>query len=73
MKPGKLHYGWIVIFMGLSLRRAESVANYLMDNFNIGSDRIVVNYYGVANPAASNGTSEGRAMNRRVEIAVGGL
>jgi OOP family OmpA-OmpF porin len=59
--------------MGLSLRRAESVANYLMDNFNISSDRIVVNCYGVANPVASNGTSEGRAMNRRVEMAVGGL
>jgi OOP family OmpA-OmpF porin len=59
--------------LSLSLRRAESVANYLMDNYNIGSDRIVVNYYGVANPAASNGTSEGRAMNRRVEVAVGGL
>jgi OOP family OmpA-OmpF porin len=59
--------------LGLSLRRAESVANYLMDNFNITSDRIVVNYYGPANPAASNATSEGRAMNRRVEVAVGGL
>jgi OOP family OmpA-OmpF porin len=59
--------------LGLSLRRAESVANYLMDNYNIGSDRIVVNYYGIANPAASNATSEGRAMNRRVEVAVGGL
>jgi OOP family OmpA-OmpF porin len=59
--------------LGLSLRRAESVANYLMDNYNIGDDRIVVNYYGPANPAADNGTSEGRAMNRRVEVAVGGL
>lgn len=59
--------------LGLSLRRAESVANYLMDNFSIGSDRIVVNYYGEANPAASNDTSDGRAMNRRVEVAVGGL
>ena len=44
-----------------------------MDNHNITSERIVVNYYGVANPAASNATSEGRAMNRRVEVAVGGL
>jgi OOP family OmpA-OmpF porin len=59
--------------MGLSLRRAESVANYLMDNYSVTSERIVVNYYGPANPAASNATSEGRAMNRRVEIAVGGL
>jgi OOP family OmpA-OmpF porin len=59
--------------MGLSLRRAESVSNYLMDNYYISSDRIVVNYYGPANPAASNNTAEGRAMNRRVEVAVGGL
>lgn len=59
--------------LGLSLRRAESVSNYLMDNFNIASDRIVVNYYGQANPASGNATSDGRAMNRRVEIAVGGL
>lgn len=59
--------------LGLSLRRAESVSNYLMDNYMIAGDRIVVNYYGPANPAASNATSKGRAMNRRVEIAVGGL
>jgi OOP family OmpA-OmpF porin len=59
--------------LGLSLRRAESISNYLMDNFNITSERVVVNYYGEANPAASNSTSEGRAMNRRVEVAVGGL
>jgi OOP family OmpA-OmpF porin len=59
--------------LGLSLRRAESVADYLLDNFNIPSDRVVVNYYGPANPVASNATPEGRAMNRRVEVAVGGL
>jgi OOP family OmpA-OmpF porin len=59
--------------VGLSLRRADSVSNYLMDNYDVTSDRIVVNYYGPANPAADNATAEGRAMNRRVEIAVGGL
>lgn len=59
--------------LGLSLRRAESVASYLMDNYMITNDRIVINYYGPANPVASNTTSEGRAMNRRVEVAVGGL
>ncbi len=59
--------------LSLSLRRAESVANYLMDNYNIADDRIVVNYYGPANPIASNATAEGRAKNRRVEIAVGGM
>ena len=59
--------------LGLSQRRANSAANYLMDSHNISSDRIVVNYYGEANPVASNDTEEGRAQNRRVEIAVGGL
>jgi OOP family OmpA-OmpF porin len=59
--------------LGLSLRRAESIANYVMDNYMISGDRIVVNYYGSANPVGDNATAEGRAMNRRVEIAVGGL
>ena len=34
---------------------------------------IVRSRYGKANPVASNDTEEGRAQNRRVEIAVGGL
>jgi OOP family OmpA-OmpF porin len=59
--------------LGLSNRRADSAANYLMANHNINRDRIVVNYYGEANPIAGNDTDEGRAQNRRVEIAVGGL
>ncbi len=59
--------------MGLSHRRAESAANYLETKHNINRDRIVVNYYGESNPIASNDTEEGRAQNRRVEIAVGGL
>ncbi len=58
--------------LGLSRRRAESVAGYLMNNHNIASDRVVVLWYGMTNPVASNTTPEGRALNRRVEIAVGG-
>ncbi len=57
----------------LSQRRAESVANYLKQNFNIGSDRIATFWYGKTNPIADNSTPEGRAMNRRVEVAVGGM
>jgi OOP family OmpA-OmpF porin len=57
----------------LSLRRAESVADYLKDKYMIADERIVMNYYGAANPVASNATAEGRAKNRRVEVAVGGL
>jgi OOP family OmpA-OmpF porin len=59
--------------LDLSLLRANSAANYLTANHNIDRDRIVVNYYGEANPIASNDTDEGRAQNRRVEVAVGGL
>ncbi len=59
--------------LGLSKRRANSAADYLTKNHNISRDRIVVNYYGEANPIASNDTEDGRAKNRRVEIAVGGL
>jgi OOP family OmpA-OmpF porin len=59
--------------LDLSHRRAKSAADYLTANHNIDRDRIVVNYYGEANPIASNDTDEGRAQNRRVEVAVGGL
>jgi len=59
--------------LGLSNRRADSVAAYLMNNQGVGQDQIVVNWYGEANPVAGNDTAEGRAQNRRVEIAVGGM
>jgi len=59
--------------LGLSNRRADSVAAYLMTNHGISQDQVVVNWYGEANPVAGNDTDEGRAQNRRVEIAVGGI
>lgn len=46
--------------LGLSQRRADSAANYLMNKHNITRDRIVVSYYGETNPIASNETEEGR-------------
>jgi OOP family OmpA-OmpF porin len=57
----------------LSRRRAESAADYLMQKYNVDPSRMVVNWYGSTNPVAGNNTIEGRAQNRRVEIAVGGL
>ena len=57
----------------LSRRRAEAVADYLLKNFGFDSDRVVANWYGAANPVASNDTPEGRAKNRRVEISIGGM
>ncbi|MGD2185573.1 MAG: OmpA family protein [Desulfobacterales bacterium] len=57
----------------LSRRRAENVANYLKNGFNISADRLVILWYGQANPVASNDNKKDRALNRRVEIAIGGL
>jgi OOP family OmpA-OmpF porin len=57
----------------LSNRRADSVAAYLMNNHGVSQDQVVVNWYGEANPVASNDTEQGRAQNRRVEVAVGGM
>jgi OOP family OmpA-OmpF porin len=59
--------------LALSRRRAESVANYLMNRHGVDRERIVLQWYGYANPVASNDTEAGRAKNRRVEMAVGGL
>ena len=57
--------------LGLSRRRAESAAAYLMNSANVDQDRIVLQWFGKLNPVAANDTAEGRSMNRRVEVAVG--
>jgi OOP family OmpA-OmpF porin len=57
----------------LSNRRADGVADYLVNSLGVGRDQIVVNWYGEANPVASNDSAEGRAQNRRVEVAIGGM
>lgn len=57
----------------VSYSRVQSVANYLKENFNISRERLVMTGYGLINPVASNDEPQGRALNRRVEIAIGGL
>jgi OmpA-OmpF porin, OOP family len=59
--------------MGLSRERAEAVADYLVKNFKLDSGRVTAMWYGEGNPVAGNDTAEGRAKNRRVEVAVSGL
>ncbi len=56
----------------LSERRAMSVANYLY-NQGIDGRRFAVQGYGESRPIASNGTPDGRAANRRVEIQLSPL
>ena len=69
--------------MMLSRSRAESVKNYLMEkeifsaaeaNISaIAEKRLVVVWYGPVVAEASNETAEGRQLNRRVRISIGGI
>lgn len=54
---------------GLSLRRAESVSQYLMQQ-GIASQRLSSEGIGMGQPVASNDSEMGRQQNRRVEIIV---
>jgi flagellar motor protein MotB len=53
----------------LSRRRAQSVAGYLATQ-NVDSARVATEGYGKSQPIADNDTVEGRAQNRRVEVAI---
>lgn len=57
----------------LSRLRTEMVASYLAVKHGIEESRLVLHWHGSDNPVASNDTDEGRAINRRVEVAVGGV
>ena len=59
--------------LGLARRRAESVEAYLIDKFNVSVSQIVTQWYGKADPVASNDNSDGRQQNRRVESIVMGF
>jgi outer membrane protein OmpA-like peptidoglycan-associated protein len=55
--------------MGLSERRAQSVASQLRAR-NVDGTRISTIGYGPDQPVAENDTETGRRLNRRVEIAI---
>ena len=52
----------------LSLRRAKSVMNYLVERNEIAPERITLKAYGESDPVAPNDSKEGRALNRRVVL-----
>lgn len=54
--------------LALSKERSESVRDYLLTHSKIDKNRVSLQWYGKADPIASNQTEEGRALNRRVSV-----
>ncbi|MCL5127410.1 MULTISPECIES: OmpA family protein [unclassified Algibacter] len=55
--------------MTLSKNRANAVTNYFLSK-GLSSGRFTTNWYGEEQPTNDNTTAEGRAKNRRVNIAI---
>ena len=53
----------------LSKNRAQAVTGYLVEN-GIDRGRFTTKWYGESQPKYDNSTAEGRAKNRRVELAI---
>src|SRR5690554_1032678 len=56
--------------MTLSKNRAMSVTNYFVQTKGLSAGRFTTNWYGEEAPIADNSTAEGRAKNRRVNLAI---
>ncbi|MCI5145358.1 MAG: OmpA family protein [Candidatus Electrothrix sp. AR3] len=54
----------------LSQRRAENAQKYLLKNFPLKKERVLLYWYGYAHPVASNKTVAGRRLNRRVTVMI---
>lgn len=54
--------------LGLSMARAASVADYLLNRCKISPERVSTMGFGEYRPIETNATSKGRQRNRRVEI-----
>ncbi|MCV2884532.1 TolC family outer membrane protein [Aestuariibacter sp. AA17] len=60
---GKAHYN-----LALSMKRAESLADYLEDTFNVSNERITVFGHGEKQPLMNKQTKQANTLNRRIEI-----
>jgi outer membrane protein OmpA-like peptidoglycan-associated protein len=54
--------------LDLSRKRAEAVKRWLADREGVSEVRLATVGYGLTRPVADNGTEDGRAQNRRVEL-----
>ena len=55
---------------GLSKKRADAVAMYIVEKGGCDASKITTVGYGELRPVAPNTTEEGRAQNRRVEVLI---
>ncbi len=56
--------------MTLSEKRAYAVTNYFIQNKGLSSSRFTTTWFGEDQPIADNDSVEGRAQNRRVNVAI---
>jgi len=54
----------------LSEERAKAVREYIIANMEISREQITAIGYGDTKPVASNKTSEGRELNRRIDVVI---
>ncbi|WP_425234489.1 OmpA family protein [Ulvibacterium sp.] len=54
--------------MELSKKRADAVKNALVSVYNVSSNRLITEGKGETEPLGDNGTTDGKAQNRRVEF-----
>jgi outer membrane protein OmpA-like peptidoglycan-associated protein len=62
--------GSLAANIAVSERRAEAVAQVLIDRYGVDRDRVTAEGVGFLAPRATNQTEEGRQKNRRVEVVV---
>lgn len=65
IRTGKFQSNW-----ELSTSRATNIVQYLVGAYDYEAERMSVAGYGEFRPVADNGTAEGRAKNRRVDIVL---
>jgi chemotaxis protein MotB len=66
--PGLMSQG-VTSNLILSQRRADNVMQYMISQ-GVNQNLVSAQGFGDADPVASNATAEGRAQNRRVELAL---
>ena len=60
---------YIIFYVGLSERRVQDVAQYLVNN-GVDANRLIGIANGDAKPVATNATANGKAENRRVDVFI---